>query len=245
MAAPSPVAVEQAAPPRWGMGDAAAGWLIAYGATIVIGALILAALGLVDEGEHGRLPLYAIGLLQVPLWLGFIGVPLWAAATKGRGWVQDFRGRGRWMDVPLGFAGGLFAQLVLVPLVSWPWLALRNEDLAELEKPARGLADKATSTPGIVLFALIVAIGAPLAEELFFRGLLLRSLEKRWSLAVAVVGSSVLFGATHLQLLQLPALIAAGAVFGLLAARTGRLGPAVVAHMTFNATTVVALLASR
>ena len=53
-----------------------------------------------------------------------------------------------------------------------------------------------------------------------------------------------MFGATHFQLLQLPGLVLAGALFGVLAYRSGRLGPAIVAHVAFNMVTVVSLLAS-
>ncbi len=52
------------------------------------------------------------------------------------------------------------------------------------------------------------------------------------------------FGLVHFQLLQLPGLIVAGILFGILAHRAGRLGPAIAAHVTFNMVTVVALLAS-
>jgi membrane protease YdiL (CAAX protease family) len=54
----------------------------------------------------------------------------------------------------------------------------------------------------------------------------------------------VLFAATHFQLLQLPALALAGALFGVLAHRAGRLGPAIAAHIVFNMTAVVTLLAT-
>jgi membrane protease YdiL (CAAX protease family) len=54
----------------------------------------------------------------------------------------------------------------------------------------------------------------------------------------------VLFGAAHLQLLQFPALVLAGAMFGVLAHRFGRLGPAIAAHVVFNMTAVGALLAA-
>jgi membrane protease YdiL (CAAX protease family) len=94
----------------------------------------------------------------------------------------------------------------------------------------------------VLLLFLMVAIGAPIAEELFFRGLVLRSFEKRLGIRWAVVASSLVFGITHLQLLQLPALTVAGLVFALLAVRTDRLGTAVVAHMAFNAATVATIV---
>lgn len=226
--------------PRWGMGDALVGWLFAYISAALLGALILAAFGYTgDEVTPDNLPLSMIALQYPPLWLGFVGVPVWAAATKGGGWVHDFRVRFRALDVPLGLVVGVVAQLVVVPLVSWPVLQLTGTDPDDLGKLARDLGAKADSSVGVVLLFVIVVIGAPIAEELFFRGLVLGSLEKRFSTGWAVLGSSVFFGATHFQALQFAALTAAGAIFALLVVRTGRLGPAIVAHMAFNAVTVV------
>ncbi len=56
------------------------------------------------------------------------------------------------------------------------------------------------------------------------------------------IGSSVIFGATHFQLLQLPALTTAGLVFAFLRVRTGRLGPAILGHAAFNCITVASLV---
>lgn len=226
--------------PRWGMGDALVGWVFAYLSAAVLGALILAAFGYTgEETTLDNLPLSMIALQYPPLWLGFVGVPVWAAATKGGGWVHDFRVRVKLLDVPLGLVSGVVAQLVLVPLVSWPVLQLTGTDSDDLGQLARDLGEKADSTVGIVLLFVVVAIGAPIAEELFFRGLVLGSLQKRFGAVWAVVGSSVFFGATHFQALQFAALTAAGAVFALLVVRTGRLGPAIIAHMAFNAVTVI------
>jgi membrane protease YdiL (CAAX protease family) len=130
----------------------------------------------------------------------------------------------------------------LVPLVSLPIIWLAGVDLDKLSQPARELGDKATTPGGIALLFLTVAIGAPLAEELFFRGLVLRAFEKRVGTRWAVAASSVVFGATHFQALQFPALTAAGVVFALLVVTTGRLGPAIFAHMAFNAATVASIV---
>jgi membrane protease YdiL (CAAX protease family) len=59
-----------------------------------------------------------------------------------------------------------------------------------------------------------------------------------------VVVTSLIFGAVHFQWLQFPALALAGLLFGVLAERYGRLGPAIAAHMVFNLTAVVTLLAT-
>jgi hypothetical protein len=60
-----------------------------------------------------------------------------------------------------------------------------------------------------------------------------------------VIVSATVFGVMHLQPIDTPALIGFGLVTGWLAARYGRLGPAIWAHVAFNAVAVVSLLASR
>jgi membrane protease YdiL (CAAX protease family) len=46
----------------------------------------------------------------------------------------------------------------------------------------------------------------------------------------------------HLQPLQFPALLVFGVILGVLTVRYGRLGPALWAHVGFNATTLASLL---
>ena len=187
-------------------------------------------------------PLWLVAILQAFLWLGLLGAPVLAARTKGNGVVEDFGLRFRLIDVPVGLVIGVVSQLVLVPIVSLPWIALLGKDLDDLDDSARELADKATDPLGVALLFVIVVLGAPVVEELFFRGLLQRSLLQRVAPVLAVAISALVFGVTHFQLLQFPALVAFGAILGFLALRTGRLGPSIVAHMAFNAVTVIALV---
>lgn len=232
---------------RWGIGDALIGLLVANLAAAVVGAVILAATGYADEAADGVLPLTMIAVLQVPLWLGYLGVPVWAARRKGHGVVRDFGLRMRPVDVPVGLAAGVGTQIVLIPLlyvgIFWLTDALGLDVDRDLSAAARELTDKATDPVGVVLLVLIVVVGAPIIEELFFRGLLLRAVEKRSGPTWALIVSSVVFGAVHLQLLQLPALTLIGVVLGWLTLRTGRLGPAIWAHVAFNGIATVLLLA--
>ncbi len=239
LAPPAPAGAVAERVPTWGLGDAVGGWVVAYVAATFIGVLVYAAFGYAADDD---VPLWLMALTYPPLWLGFVGIPIWAAATKGNGWRRDFRAWVQWKDVPIGLAIGVAAQLIVVPLISLPILQLTGKTADDLSGPARDLADKAIGPAGALLFALIVGIGAPLAEELFFRGLVLRSFERRFSTWPAVACSSLWFGVTHFQPLQAAALIAVGAIFAVLVERTGRLGPAVFAHMGFNLTTVVVLL---
>ena len=97
----------------------------------------------------------------------------------------------------------------------------------------------------VVLFLIIVVL-APVIEELFFRGLLLRALERRFGSGWAIAGSSGLFGLSHVQGIQLPALVMFGAIAAWLTVRSGgRLGPAIFAHIGFNGWTFAILVVTR
>jgi hypothetical protein len=238
---PQPTEPATGPPVRWGMGDAALGLLLANLFALVGGGIILAATGnLSTDGEELDLSLALTAVLQIPLWVGYLGVPIYAAKVKGNGVVADFGFRMRWYDVFTGIGAGLGTQIILIPLLYWPISYFI--DIDDLSEPARELTDKADDPVGVVLLIAIVAIGAPIIEELFFRGLLLRSVQRRFGAAIAVAASSLIFGAIHFQLKQLPALALFGLVAALLTVKTDRLGPAIWAHVTFNATATALLL---
>ena len=73
---------------------------------------------------------------------------------------------------------------------------------------------------------------------MFQRALLKRGLPP----AAAIAVNATVFGLSHGQLLQLPALMLFGVAAGILAHRAGRLGPAIAAHVAFNMVTVTSLL---
>lgn len=225
---------------RWGLGDALGGTLL----TILVPSLVVwAVVAAAGRQELGEVSLGETALLQIPLWAGLLGAPLWSSYRKGRRSLGvDFGLRMRWTDVPLGLAVGLAAQLVLVALVAVLYQLL-GVDLDKVGSAAQELTSGATDVVGVVLLVSIVAVAAPVLEELFYRGLWLRSLERRLGRGWAVLASSVLFGAIHAQPYDLPALIGFGAVAALLTVSTGRLGPAIWAHVAFNLTAVVFLLA--
>jgi membrane protease YdiL (CAAX protease family) len=185
-------------------------------------------------------PLWLQMLLQVPLWLVLIAVPVWFAVTRGRGVVADLGLRMKPIDAPVGLAIGVASQLVLVPVLYWLLFALIGDQ--DVSAAARQLTDRATNPLSIVLVFVIVGIGAPIAEEIFFRGTALpifgRRLQARW----AVFASGAFFAATHFQLLQFPALLVFGIILGVVTVRTRRLGPALWAHLGFNVIAAAGLI---
>lgn len=264
-AAAQPTAGEQE--PRWGLGDVALGFFAAELASIVVGAVALAVSGYSFGAPTGSgaafgqvaghlavgrqpttvegAPLWFTYLLQLPLWLFLIGVPIWATRRKGRGIVHDLGLRFRLIDVPIGLVAGLAGQLLLVPAIYFPLFKLIGQH--DVSAAARQLTDKVQNPADVVVIFLLVAIGAPVAEEIFFRGLTQRSLLKKSDLSRfnpwgAILVTAAFFAASHFELLQLPALFAFGVVLGVLAWRTERLGPSIVAHLTFNAIAAATLV---
>lgn len=239
-----PVVGEPGRPPapgpvraRWGLGDAAAGFLAGFFLSVVCGSLWVAATG----NDKVTLGLTTVTLLGQ--WAGMGGAVAVACTRKGSGSLTaDFGLRIEARDVAPGLAAGVLSQLVLVPLLYLPLHLLGFR--MDVSEKARGVTDLGRGA-GIALLAALIVIGAPFAEELFFRGLLLRSVARRLGPRWALVISAVVFGGAHFQPVQLLGLTAFGGVLGVLAQRAGRLGPSLVAHMAFNATTVIVLLATR
>jgi membrane protease YdiL (CAAX protease family) len=228
---------------RWGLGDALGAWLAGFVAAQVGFGIIQGATGR-DADEMDDLPLGLSFVPQLGLWVGLLLVPLVVVRLKGRGPVADLGLRARWSDLWRGGSVGAALQLLVIPLLYWPLLELLGKDTEDLEGPAREITDKVHGVGGVVLIVLWVAVLTPIAEEVFYRGLLLGGLRKRglppWA---AISVSALLFALSHLQGLQLPALFLFGAAAALLVHRTGRLGPAIAAHMAFNGVTLVVLLA--
>jgi membrane protease YdiL (CAAX protease family) len=234
-------APEERAPVRWGLGDAAIGWVVGLVCSQFTAALAY-TLSDTPFDRPDDLPLGWLAVAQLGLWVGLLGVPYVAARHKGNGMRRDFGLRFEGLDLPVGGGCGLIGQWAILTLVYRPMQWFTDISAEDISEPARDLTDRATDPLGVVLLVLIVGIGAPIVEEIFYRGLLQRSLVRRWGPAWGIGLASVLFGAAHLLPLQFPALVLAGLLFGVLAHRAGRLGPAIAAHVVFNMTAVIFLL---
>lgn len=88
---------------------------------------------------------------------------------------------------------------------------------------------------------LSAVVAAPLAEEMFFRGLVLRGFLGRYSTTKAVWASSVIFALFHLDLWQAAIALPAGLGLAWLYLRTRSLLPCILVHMTINSTNLLLL----
>jgi CAAX prenyl protease-like protein len=140
-----------------------------------------------------------------------------------------------------GPAAGLMVFIVwMVAAHFWVPEAAMPQPLAALPPGLRGT--------WIASRIAAAALTVPIAEELAYRGYLMRRLSNadfesvpfrsvRWP---AIGATAVVFGAVH-GALWLPA-VAAGFTYGLLLTRRGQFGEAVIAHATSNALIAASVL---
>lgn len=80
-----------------------------------------------------------------------------------------------------------------------------------------------------------VALLAPFAEEVFFRGFLFAGFAKRYGFWIAAIISALVFGLVHMELGRVMPALLSGLVFAGAYWRSGSLWPAVLAHTGQNA----------
>ncbi len=190
-------------------------------------------------------PTWYIVSTLLGLWVGFLGGSYLASSVRGtKRYVADMGLRFRWIDtvgIVVGVVGQFAIALLYVPIA--PHVHDFNQ---RFEAPSQRLTGGSHGL-GTALVDVFTVIGAPFVEELFFRGVLLRSLARlfgnvgRWvGPAAAVVVTGVLFGLAHAESLQLLGLAVFGVLLSAIAYRTGRLGMSMFAHASFNLTAVAA-----
>jgi exosortase E/protease (VPEID-CTERM system) len=121
------------------------------------------------------------------------------------------------------------------------WVALGTPLNHEVPMPAElAAASSADRTVWIAIRILAAVITVPIAEELAFRGFLLRrvvskdfqKVDPRTFTWMGIALSSVVFGVLHGQ--QWFAAVITGVLYALAMIRTGRIGEPVIAHATTN-----------
>jgi membrane protease YdiL (CAAX protease family) len=226
---------------RWGLDDAAVG---AVGAILLVLAADWAL-------SHGYLtdPRVVEVLSYLVVWVPLLGSVLVACYLRGsRSLARDFGLRFRPIDLLWGLTIGLLTRVVasLAEIAGYGRLGTGG---VTLDAPAH-------DAWWIVLSLLAPVLIAPLIEELYFRGLVLRAVaaatdaRRPVALALASVVSALVFALLHVvDARSGTAILVVGAgtfAFGLAAASvtaiTGRLGGAMIAHIVFNGLVVVPAL---
>jgi exosortase E/protease (VPEID-CTERM system) len=242
-----------------------AGW-IAFSAVGVVFCLVIRHVPWFTAGEHRwesfstvtRNPSTAAFLLPFLMILAVLTI---ANATKGTGgldWLYPLRffaAAGTLWVFRRSYAGMIWKCDWLAPaigaLVFLIWIGLdRSNPGADRQMSAALLAPAGARVTWIVFRVLAAVVTVPLAEELAFRGYLMRRLLSRDFALVsfqrfswlALLASSVAFGLLHGGFWIAGGI--AGILFGLAVIRRGRILDAVMAHASANALLAVYVLAS-
>lgn len=221
----------------WGPGGALVGILVAIGLTVVGSVPIaFADSGLeTTAGKLGATFVQDIGLLAAAL-----GVAI-AAAGGDRRLGLKLLGLRRPAVKSIALAlAGLGAYLVAAGVLA-PLLQPDQEDVAET------LGGAQPETIALVAIGLLVVIGAPLVEEVFFRGMLFAGLRHRLPLWAAAVGSAAFWGLLHLtggDLGVAVQLTVFGVILAVLYERSGSIVPGMALHALNNAAAFAFLVAN-
>jgi membrane protease YdiL (CAAX protease family) len=215
--------------------------LVYLTAALVISSLVQ----LVTGQTEGAATLVAVGNGAQ---LAGLGACLLVAATRFDGGVHRFCFGGEGLKPGLWSVTALVAILMalgLCPVVSEATVSVMVRVAPGVEfrpHPTISALRDGTQPIGIVVALLAGAVlVAPLAEELFFRGVLqtylVGQMRSRWP---AIVLAALAFGAVHYtQPYAVAALVLLGVLLGYAYERTGSLLPPVVIHALFNLKTLV------
>lgn len=108
-----------------------------------------------------------------------------------------------------------------------------------------GIVDAVMNRADPTVIVLAVVLVAPIAEELFFRGVVYNAWEREHGTRVAVFGSAALFAAIHASLYLFLPIFVLGVVLALVYRSTRSLLATIALHAGFNAITVAITLLAR
>ena len=231
--APSPI------PFGASVGTWAAAWVLGQ---VVLAPIIIVVSG-ADLGDDLSIPL--LGAVALVGWTAFLVAVAIASRRFGTGdLAADLGVAFRPIDL-IGVPLGVATQLAIVPAVyaplRWAWPDTFSGE--QLEERAQELADRAGGWLSVLLL-LIVVVGAPIVEELVYRGLIQRSATTLVGAWPGLVLTSAWFAIIHFSPVEYPGLFVAGLMFGVCVVVPGRIGPAIVTHAAFNAAGIFVVLAS-
>jgi membrane protease YdiL (CAAX protease family) len=193
--------------------------------------------GLVFTPFHDR--------LSAGVWIALVAVPGQllglAAALHLVGW--PLRRLVRQCVVPRGTMLPLVAMAYGCFLLSLSGLWVLSRFLRLPDGP-EGLAREIAGASGPIdagLLFFVIAVQAPVVEEILLRGIALRGFVLNWGAGAGVVASALVFAVLHANATQFVVGLVTGVIFGWTALRTGTLGPSILMHTVINGTTVLGL----
>lgn len=230
----------------WSRQDAWFAFVLAVVVAVLMGPVSAYLVAKAGFGEDTKISFTAgLFITQIVFQAGVIGLVLaWLVAYRKFNLVQRFglRARGFWMTTGLTLLCLVLAYIgvILVSLVSQSLM----ENLTGLDLKQQGLVESApeiTDNTTRVLMLITLCLGAPLMEELIFRGVLYSVMARYLNPWYACVASSLFFGLIHGNLLSLIPLTVLGMFLAEAYRRTGTLAVPVLMHAIFNLISYLAI----
>lgn len=143
-------------------------------------------------------------------------------------------------DIKSIFAIWLLVVLCLIPaMIVWKsFLVYFNIPHAEQQELMLLIKEASCLELGILFF--LVAISAPLSEEIFIRRFLYGAVEELAGMKVAIVFTAIAFAIAHFYLLGLPGLLILGFALQFLYLSTNNLASSILFHGFFNTCSLLA-----
>jgi membrane protease YdiL (CAAX protease family) len=218
--------------PRWGL------WGVFWAmiATVLVGGGFGALLFVADA------PISTQVIVGTAFpWVILAGWPIVATLVRGNGPRIDLGLSLTWPDTGWGVLAGI-AGLFLAGIAALITRLFNPEVTSAAADAAQELEDTSGRLP-IVLFALMIMVGAPIVEELFFRGYFFAALRKRGIGAVlTIILTAVVFAGFHFEPTRFLVLLPTGLLLGWVRWKTGSTGSSMVAHGVVNAPGAIVLL---
>ncbi|MGH3582756.1 MAG: lysostaphin resistance A-like protein [Mycobacterium sp.] len=208
--------------PRWGLGA----FVVVEAAYLLLSVLL-------------ALPFAGSGPVHVWVIVLVVGVPSILAAglavlitrLRGNGPRIDLRWFPSWRAVGLGLGFGFGGLFVTIP-ASLLWVSIMGGGANSAAGLLFGQV-RANWAWAVIVFALIALI-APICEEIVYRGLLWGALDRRWGRWVAFGVSTVVFSVAHLEWTRIPLLLVVAVPIGLARLYSDSLIASIVAHQVTN-----------
>ena len=225
-----------------GLFEGLAIWLGMY---LCANIALMVALALTGRGdvEQTQIPIWATAVGVTAMWSVFlVAVPRYLPYEE----QSNNRLFSRWIslrDIAIGVPLGFASQYILMNVVNWPLMQLFPDSFS-FDEISQRATDLTNTAPGawVVVLILVVVVGAPIVEEIVYRGAVQTHLQRTAGTAVALIGTSVLFAAIHMSLIEFPGLFAFALVLGYTRLRSDTLGLPIVTHMAFNAAGLILVL---
>jgi membrane protease YdiL (CAAX protease family) len=206
----------------------------------VVAAIITRLLEIDPDSVAGMSSPLLFGLGMGAYLLVLLAVYLFAVRRANSSWhalgVRSF-GQGWWLALIVIYP----IQLTLLAAVNTllvPFLTGGEFENPQIEAITGGMN---LDMSDFILLLLLIAVLAPIAEELLFRGMLYPMLRQRFGMTAAIVLDALIFAAIHFIPVLLPGLFVIGLVLTWVRERSGSVIPGILLHAAQNGLVVLLL----